>query len=94
MNSVNVQVARWPLLAIEENNRHVRTRKPTGWLRAQATIGARGLVHITFPGQMGIYDFRLSTGRCTQDSMRDWVLEEDELKALRALRDEMKEAAK
>jgi hypothetical protein len=91
---VNIQVLRWPLLEVRANKVQVRTMRALAMLPRRAEIGARGIVHVSFPGMQGMYEFRLSTGLCTLDKMRDYVITADDLSALRKERDRMKAEAK
>jgi hypothetical protein len=88
-----VTICRWPLKEVTKDKRYIRTQEPTGLLECFADEKSivRGVVHLKFPGLMGWYDFRLSTGRCTLESMKDYVLHKDSLSALRLKRDRAKE---
>ncbi len=94
---MEVTVCRWPLKEVTEDKRYIRTAQPTAYLKCYVDpeLGfPRGLAHVKFPGLMGWYDFRLSTGRCTVESMKDYVLDKVSLVELRVARDEKKEKAK
>jgi hypothetical protein len=87
---VNIIVHRWPIK--EDTGGHikrrriVRTQKPTASFNLHAELGAKGLVHVTFPELGGVWDFRLSTGLPTTDKIYDYVIDADSLVELRALK--------
>lgn len=83
---MKVTVHRWPIL---EDSRGVfkkrtirRTKAPLSSMVADADIGARGICHIRFPGLQGLWDFRISTGMPTGDTIADYVIDKASLKLL------------
>src|ERR1700759_217078 len=96
---MRIIVHRWPILkrepALGGGYTLLRTKKPTANIDCEADERsfARGVCHVRFPDLQGIYDFRLSTGLCTLDSMDAYVLRAEDLDALRKCRDELKKAA-
>lgn len=94
---MNIKVHRWPLKWWDgpKHSVPVRTAKPTGTLSCIAETDAwprGGLIHVRFPSMQGVYDFRLSTGECTVSSMKDYVIDKDDLRALNMLKAEQLKA--
>lgn len=89
-----IKVHRWPILERPTKDTIVRTKQPTASLdcHADTSVFARGIVHIRFPGIQGLYDFRLTTGECTVQSMDAYVIDPDDLVRIRKARDALKKA--
>ncbi len=93
---MQVTVCRWPLKEVTKDKRYIRTKLPLALLECHVDDElpvVRGIAHVRLPGLMGWYDFRVSTGRCTVEAMRDYVLSAESLTALRVARDKAKEKA-
>lgn len=88
---MKITVLRWPIKTDTGGARAkrviTRTAKPTAEFSCEGHRGARGLVAVTFPGLMGSWEFRLSTGFPVSSKIADYMIPEESLLALRALQE-------
>lgn len=89
---LHVRVLRWPVLerrlyddgrlVLPSKGGLIRTRVPTVSLRLRVINIAPPYMSIEFPGG-NIRDFRLTNGQALSERMRDWLIDPDDLAALR-----------